>query len=103
VKTKAELDKLTDDVFVHLGRQRREGDPVVRAQLQVARDLADMLRTQFPDDAALAGRVAVVISQAQSQLIRAMRQDGIDERSVGSAAANVLAFAGEHLVREAKP
>lgn len=103
MKTKPELDKLTDDAIVHLGRQRRNADRVVRAQLGVSRDLAEMLRTQFPDDAALAGRIAVTISQAQSQLIRAARLDGVDERSIGPLTANLLGFAGEQLVREAKP
>ena len=103
MKTKAELDKLTDDAIVHLGRQRRTRDRAVRAQLRMARDLAGLLRTQFPDDAALAGRIAVAISQAQSQFIRAFREDGVDERSIGPVAANLLAFAGEQLVREAKP
>ena len=103
MKTKAELDKLTDDAIVYLGRQRRTRDRAVRAQLRMARDLAGLLRTQFPDDAALAGRVAVSISQAQAQLIRAMRQDGLDERSTSSLTSNLLAVAGEQLVREANP
>ena len=100
MKTKPELDALTDQAIAHIAAQRACPDPMIRAHLPMARGLAEMLRTMFPEDAPLAGRVAVASSQALSQIIREL-QGVMRADSIGPVAANLLAFAGEQLTREA--
>ena len=91
MKTKAELDKLTDDAIVYLGRQRRTRDRAVRAQLRMARDLAGLLRTQFPDDAALAraygtsspGRIRRLLDHLEKSGLIVVKMDYSGRRAIG--------------------
>jgi hypothetical protein len=99
-KTKVQLDALLDQAMAHLAGQRCSRDPLIRAQLRPAQDLAGMLATQFPGELETAGRVAVVIAQAQTQLIREMR-GRVKDRDIAPVIANLVAFAGEQLAREA--
>jgi hypothetical protein len=97
LNSKVALDAHTDQAFAAVSDSAMLSDPMVRATLPVAADLAGLLAAQFPGQEETAARVAMAAASALTTLLQEFRDRGVSEGTIAALLVNTLGFAAVDL------
>jgi hypothetical protein len=97
---KADLDAMTDASLAAAAEQRKVAEPLTRAVLPVAANVAAVIAEQFGDHPLVAGRAAMACSQMLGSII-ADFEDELTRDEIAVIVPRIFALAAEQVVWEA--